>query len=177
MTPEQRKNCTCPRISCKEHPTKATDRHVAQCHCIQCLPWEWRDPKPPPPPRKEKVLNRPDWLVQRTQGISDGQKWSVVYEGEHWAVVHCPGGKYWSGLGMQSYGRTTWRIMRKTKEAWSAGPLVSFARMENYRPCSHPDWKNDRQPTEFEVHEGRMRQAVLDVLKRYVHELDDRRAP
>jgi hypothetical protein len=183
MTPEERSRCRCPAILCPVHPTKETDRHVGPCHCIQCRPDEWRDPKPKKETLGYRVMNpkwtRPAWLQEMTHGLSEGHLWGVVFEGEHWALVHQPGSKYWAGLGMQAYGRTKWVIYRKTNKAWArVGRHVTDLNVTP-RPkqwlYEHPEFATERGIAAFEVHTGRMNKRLLEHLKAEVSALDKHR--
>ena len=62
------------------------------------------------------------WLKKYGAGVEGGYNWKIIWfdETERYAIVRISGGNYWSGRGMQSYGRTSFELIDTHKtERWT----------------------------------------------------------
>ena len=66
------------------------------------------------------VQQQPEWLRRMTYGLSDGRQARVLIDGERFAIVQCPGGRFMNGQESQ-YGATVYHLVDKNQPDFRGG--------------------------------------------------------
>ncbi len=93
---------------------------------------------------------QPEWLYNISYGLAGSQKFRVLIDGDRFAIVQTPGGKWFDNSGGH-YGSTSFYLVDKQRELRKAHGLLDCREIQQGGRAKTAKWKKlveelDRHP-------------------------------